>query len=210
MNNKTFSASNCSTTMTKTISTTSDNSSSSEQPLVAASKNTFYDKFSGGKDEPKPLKEKVFDFQKKELTHGLRFYYLLEERMQAYEAKYQVQWDLKVSNANMSGSGKLEFLSCQLYIPRKGDLYCIRTNKSGSHFCHAKVQCLIRTTYENEKAFWKVVILGCLRKCFHHPHFSITSFQTQTYLHSIEGPEGQNVAGEGVPPFAILRHELLE
>ncbi|CAD7955095.1 unnamed protein product [Amoebophrya sp. A120] len=94
--NKTFSAASNTTTMTKTISTTSDNSSSSsEQPLVAASKNTFYDKFSGGKDEPKPLKEKVFDFQKKELTHGLRFYYLLEERMQAYEAKYQVQWDLK-------------------------------------------------------------------------------------------------------------------
>ncbi|CAD7976594.1 unnamed protein product [Amoebophrya sp. A120] len=37
-----------------------------------------------------------------------------------------------------------------------------------------------------EKAFRKIVMLGCcIRNCLHHPHFSITSFQTQTFLKCI-------------------------
>ncbi|CAD7953187.1 unnamed protein product, partial [Amoebophrya sp. A120] len=67
--------------------------------------------------------------------------------------------------------------TCNASFPYLENLYCI-TNKSRSLFCHAKTQFLMRIAYE--KAFWEVVMPDCIRKCFHHAHFSITSFQTQT------------------------------
>ncbi len=60
----------------------------------------------------------------------------------------------------------------------------MRDQQLSQPFLHAKTQFLnlMRAAYEKGKALCKLFMLSCISKYFHHAHFSITNFQTQTYL----------------------------